>query len=139
MTTELVERTITALFIGGMIILAYILLNRRALKQAKGQLGNFEGYRLGLPALIYFTTPTCIPCKTVQRPIIERIKARMGNWLQVIEIDASLQPDVAREWGVVSVPTTFVIDRHGKPRHVNHGVVSVEKLVQQLELEDEVI
>jgi hypothetical protein len=51
-------------------------------------------------------------------------------------VDASAQPEVAQEWGVLSVPTTFVIDASGKPRFVNHGVANAEKLIQQLELED---
>ncbi|HLE53485.1 MAG TPA: hypothetical protein VI755_15570, partial [Anaerolineales bacterium] len=36
-------------------------------------------------------------------------------------------------WGVLSVPTTFIIDRRGRPRRVNHGVASAEKLFKQIE------
>jgi len=36
----------------------------------------------------------------------------------------------------MSVPTTFVIDVTGKPRYVNHGIATAEKLLQQLEIED---
>ncbi len=54
----------------------------------------------------------------------------------MIEVDASARPEIAQEWGVLSVPTTFVIAANGQPRYVNHGVASAEKLIQQLELED---
>jgi hypothetical protein len=30
------------------------------------------------------------------------------------------------------VPTTFLLDAHGQPRHVNHGVANTEKLLDQL-------
>jgi thiol-disulfide isomerase/thioredoxin len=132
----MLERFLIAAAIIGLGVLAYLLMNRRTLAIADSKIRRFESYRPGLPALVYFTTPTCAPCKTVQRPTIERIKSRLGKWFQVIEIDASARPEVAQEWGVLSVPTTFVIDAAGKPRYVNHGVASAEKLIQQLELED---
>jgi len=33
----------------------------------------------------------------------------------------------------LSVPTTYLIDRGGQPRHVNHGVASAEKLMTQIQ------
>ena len=82
--------------------------------------------------LVYFTTPTCVPCKTVQRPAIQRLSQILGDALQVIEIDASEKPELASHWGVMSVPTTFIFDPKGKLRHVNHGVTRAEKLLMQI-------
>jgi thiol-disulfide isomerase/thioredoxin len=87
----------------------------------------------GRPALLYFTTPDCAPCRTVQRPAVLRIKQALGEGLEVVEINAQDQPEMARAWGVLSVPTTFILDRSGKPLHVNHGVTTAEKLMRQLE------
>jgi hypothetical protein len=53
--------------------------------------------------------------------------------LQIIEINAYESPELAKEWGVLSVPTTFILDIQGTPRQVNHGVASAEKLLEQLE------
>jgi thiol-disulfide isomerase/thioredoxin len=86
----------------------------------------------GKPVILYFTTPTCVPCKTVQRPALRQIKDALGENLQVIEIDATEQPELANRWGVLSVPTTFVIDSRGQARHVNHGVARADKLLKQL-------
>ena len=83
--------------------------------------------------LVYFTTPTCVPCKTVQRPAIEQLSQALGDALQVFEIDASQRPETASHWGVLSVPTTFVIDPRGKVRHINHGVARAEKLMRQIQ------
>jgi hypothetical protein len=40
---------------------------------------------------------------------------------------------VADYWGVLSVPTAVVIDSQGRPRRVNHGVTSAEKMLKQIE------
>lgn len=136
MNTELLERLLMAVVISGLGVTAYILFNRITLKRAESKVARFSSYRPGVPALVYFTTPTCAPCKTVQRPTIERVKSNFGRWFQVIEVDASAQPELAQEWGVMSVPTTFVIDARGAPRYVNHGVTNAETLIKQLELED---
>jgi thioredoxin 1 len=91
-----------------------------------------DASRPAAATLLYFTTPECGPCKTVQRPAIQRLREQVGEQLEVIEIDASQEPDVAGEWGVMSVPTTFVLDARGVPRHVNHGVANVDKLMRQI-------
>jgi thiol-disulfide isomerase/thioredoxin len=136
MNVEILERLMIAVALAGLGVTFYLLFNRFTLKRAESKVARFASYRPGLPALVYFTTPTCAPCKTVQRPAIERIKSKMGAWFQVIEVDASAAPQVAQEWGVMSVPTTFIIDANGKPRYVNHGVTNAETLIKQLELED---
>jgi thiol-disulfide isomerase/thioredoxin len=87
----------------------------------------------GKPVILYFTTPSCVPCKTIQKPAIRQIKDTLGEGLQVVEIDATEQPELAQRWGVLSVPTTFVIDSRGQARHVNHGVARAEKLLKQLQ------
>lgn len=88
---------------------------------------------LGQPAILYFTTPECAPCRTIQRPALQRLQERLSGRLQVVEVNAQERPDLASRWGVLSVPTTFIIDARGQLRHVNHGVTRAEKLLQQLE------
>ena len=136
MNSEVSVRLLAALTLCGMGVLAYFLFNRMTLARATSKVRRFASYRPGLRAIVYFTTPTCAPCRTVQRPALERMTTHLGRWFQLIEVDASRRPEVAQEWGVVSVPTTFVIDARGRPRYVNHGVATAEKLIHQLELED---
>ncbi len=101
-------------------------------KRAQAGAHNPGLFHPGKPTILYFTTPDCAPCKTVQRPALHKVKRRMGDSLQIVEINAVEQPDLARQWGVLSVPTTFIIDASGKPRHVNHGVTSAEGLMEQI-------
>ncbi len=114
--------------------LAYILGNRLWLatraRQALG-LGGF-GYQAGKPAILYFTSPGCVPCITIQRPALTHLLAAFGSRLQVLEVDATEHPRLADAWGVLSVPTTFIIDARGRPRGVNHGATRADRLASQL-------
>jgi thioredoxin-like negative regulator of GroEL len=83
--------------------------------------------------IVYFTMPDCAPCKTVQRPALEKLMALLGEKLHVVEIDATERPDLAKTWGVMSVPTTFLLDSRGEARYVNNGVTRAEKLMEQLQ------
>jgi thioredoxin 1 len=126
-------RAIWAILIVGILVGAYWALNWVIIARARGKRLGLETIRPGIPAILYFTTPTCVPCKTVQRPALAKLQERLGDSIQVIEIDAAAQPELANYWGVLSVPTTFIIDRRGKPRRVNHGVSGADKLKKQIE------
>ena len=132
METEILTRLIWAAALAGSAALLYWLFNRILLSQGNNRRLGMERVRPGKPALLYFTTPQCAPCKTVQRPAIEKLRARMGDALQVIEFDASAELEIARAWNVMSVPTTYILDASGEPRQVNHGVASADKLYQQI-------
>lgn len=87
----------------------------------------------GIPTIVYFTTPMCIPCRTQQQPALQTLSAELGeNAVQIVKIDATQDPSAAQRWGVMSAPTTFVLDGTFQPKHVNHGVADVNKLKQQL-------
>ena len=123
-----------ALFRGAnLLILARLQARAQAPGRRPAVASHSNPSRPAVATLLYFTTPDCRPCKTMQRPAIERLRRQVGERLEVIEIDASLQPELAVEWGVLSVPTTFVLDAGGAPRHVNHGVTGVDKLLRQVE------
>ncbi len=83
-------------------------------------------------AILYFTTPDCGPCRTTQRPALKKLESELGDAVQVIEINAAEERAVADHWGVLSVPTTFVLGEDGRPRHVNIGVTGYDRLKRQL-------
>jgi thiol-disulfide isomerase/thioredoxin len=92
-----------------------------------------SGLNQGVPAVIYFWSEACGPCKTVQSPALKQLEAELGpESVQVVAINAVDQPTLASEWGVLSLPTTFIVDRTGQPRHVNHGVTRAEQLRKQI-------
>jgi thioredoxin 1 len=109
------------------------LVSRLILSRAQQKTLGLESFRLGVPGILYFTSPACLPCKTVQRPALERLQETLGEGVQVIEVDCSARPELADYWGVLSVPTTFILDAQGRARAVNHGVTREQKLMEQLQ------
>lgn len=133
MFTDLLVRALWALLIAGLLLGFYWAFNWLIVARARNRRLGLENFTPGIPGILYFTTPSCVPCKTIQRPALARLQEQMTDSLQVIEIDAAARSDLADYWGVLSVPTTFIIDERGRPRRVNHGVSSTEKLYRQIE------
>lgn len=129
---DILTRTIIALSVILVGWGVYQLYNRALQLRTPSLLADLEKNRPFGFTLVYFTTPTCTPCKTVQRPAIEQISKQLGSQLNVIEIDATEKPEIASRWGVMSVPTTFIFDPKGQLRHINHGVTRAEKLLMQI-------
>lgn len=134
MTAEVVfTRFSFAIVIIVLGLITYWLINRRSLSRAERQIHQLLRPFPNKPVIVYFTTPDCAPCKTIQRPALDKLTSTLGDTLQVLEIDATQRPDLAKSWGVMSVPTTFLLDSKGKPRYVNNGVTRAEKLMEQLQ------
>ena len=133
MSEDILLRSALAIAIIIIGALSYWLINQRSLVRARNNIFTLFSTLPNKPVIVYFTTPDCAPCKTVQRPALDRVSKLLGEQLQVIEIDATERPDLARKWGVMSVPTTFLLDARGEARYVNNGVARAEKLMEQLQ------
>jgi thioredoxin 1 len=133
MSSEILLRFGLAIVIIGLGAFAYWLINQRLLVRASHNVFTLFQKLPNKPVLVYFTTPDCAPCKTVQRPAIDQVSDLLGEKLQVVEIDATERPDLAKVWGVMSVPTTFLLDARGEARYVNNGVARAEKLLEQIQ------
>lgn len=138
----MIERLLIVIAVALVGVVIFRLLTRRQLAKA-GRLTQtaaeardplLQAAAAGLPTLVYFTTPTCGPCRLRQTPILEMLKQEAGEQFQVIRVDATADPDAATRWGVFSVPTTFVLAADGKPRRVFNGVVSADVLRREIGL-----
>jgi thiol-disulfide isomerase/thioredoxin len=132
-TAEILLRFGLAVSIIVLGLFAYWFINQRLLIRARNNVFRLFNKLPNKPVLVYFTTPDCAPCKTIQRPAIDRVSNLLGEKLEVVEIDATERPDLAKTWGVLSVPTTFVLDEHGEARYVNNGIARAEKLLEQIQ------
>ncbi len=133
MSLDILLRSLLAIGIIVVGLGAYWLVNQRLLARARNNVFSLFNTFPNKPVLVYFTTPTCAPCKTVQRPAIDKIVKLLGEKLHVVEIDTTQRPDLAKTWGVMSVPTTFLLDSRGEARYVNNGVARAEKLMEQIQ------
>ncbi len=127
-----VARLELALLLIGGLAAAYWIITRVVLARARRGARGIGRFTPGTPGIVFFTTPECVTCKAAQAPALRALSARLSGKVQVIEVDASNDSALAKTWSVLSVPTTFVLDREGKPRHVNHGFASAEKLFGQI-------
>jgi thiol-disulfide isomerase/thioredoxin len=79
----------------------YFGINQIILARLRGRRLGLEAVRPGIPAILYFTTPSCQPCRTLQRPALAKLKERLGDRQQILTVDATERPDLANS-GVLS-------------------------------------
>jgi len=88
----------------------------------------------GRRALVSFSTSSCAACHTAQAPAVTAAEAHLGpEVVRVIKVDAARQPDVARAFGVLTVPSTIVLAPTGQVVAVNQGFAPSGRLVEQLQ------
>ena len=67
--------------------------------------------------LIDFYTPTCPPCRMFA-PTLEQIATEQAGKLKVVKIDASVEGELAQEFGITAVPTFVLLDRGTKKAQI---------------------
>ncbi|MBZ0306029.1 MAG: thioredoxin family protein [Anaerolineae bacterium] len=128
----MIERLLLILLVAAALIILYRLWNVWQIQRVALTDPLLNHFSAGIPGVVLFTADYCAPCKFQQRPALQRLLEQVGG-VQIIEVNVETDPDAAQRWGVMSLPTTYILDKTGTPRAVNHGVTSAEKLKQQLE------
>lgn len=82
------------------------------------------------PSLLFFTAEWCAQCKLSQTPILAQLAELTG--IPVQTVDAVAEEELARHFGVMTVPTTVVLDRGRRPIAVNYGLTSLQTLQEQI-------
>ena len=82
------------------------------------------------PILLDFYADWCGPCKR-QGPILEELKGKMGEKIEVQKIDVDQHMDIANQYGIRVVPTLIIL-KDGKVVRTLEGVTSAESLESML-------
>ena len=86
----------------------------------------------GRAAVVTFSTPACVTCRTVQEPALQQVALGFGASLRLIHVDIGESPGAARAFKVLTAPSTAVFDVEGRLQHLNQGFASAELLQAQV-------
>ena len=79
------------------------------------------------PVLVDFFATWCGPCK-MMAPVIDEIAAEKAGKASVYKIDIDENPEVAQQYGVMSIPT-FIVFKDGKPANKTLGAQPKERIL----------
>lgn len=83
-----------------------------------------------VPVLLDFWATWCGPCRMVS-PIVDEIANEVEGKAKVGKIDVDAQPELAKEFGIMSVPTLIVI-KNGEITARETGVRPKQFLLDKL-------
>jgi len=98
------ERALWALVVVAAGIVLYLLLRCAHLAWVRRRVRP-AAWPAGRPTLLYFSTPACAPCWSLQAPAVVQVEDELGEAIRVVRVDSLRQPDEAARWGALSVPT----------------------------------
>lgn len=125
MTTVIVATIAVAV----LTALAGWLLTRRSgsvreIHSGPGQSADADTADLGLsrigPTIVHFSAPWCGPCDRVRR-VVDQVCDDLPDVTHV-EIDLDANPAAARQFSVLTLPTTLIFDADGRQRYRTSGV-----------------
>jgi len=83
------------------------------------------------PTIVHFSAPWCGPCDRVRR-VVGQVCEDMGD-VAHLEIDLDANPATARQFSVLSLPTTLIFDVDGRQRYRASGVPKAADLRSALQ------
>ncbi len=116
--------------IGGVAVV--LRIQKGGQRELLGSVVETAGGRGELPSILYFTGESCTICHTAQRPALRSLAAGIDPGIAIREIDIAVEPELARRYRVMSLPTTIVLDPSGQVTDINVGFANGEVLRRQL-------
>lgn len=116
--------TVLIAALGVAFVIGRLLTLRSGMIKAGEAASDIDTSGLGLsetgPTVLHFSAEWCGPCGAVRR-VVDQVCAELPEVAHV-EIDMDANPEAARRLSVLSLPTTVIFDRDGRPRYRAGGV-----------------
>ncbi|MBP8952884.1 MAG: thioredoxin family protein [Armatimonadetes bacterium] len=84
-----------------------------------------------LPALLELGSVGCKPCEYMA-PIIDSLTEELKGKVDVTFTDVAKEPDVARKYKIITIPTQVFLDADGKELFRHIGVFEKEEILAKL-------
>ncbi|QRY51902.1 thioredoxin family protein [Mycolicibacterium septicum] len=121
--------------LGVAYVIGRLITLRAGMIRAGEEAADVDTSDLGLshtgPTVLHFSAEWCGPCAGVRR-VVDQVCAELPEVAHV-EIDMDANPEAARRLSVLSLPTTIIFDRDGRPRYRTSGVPKAADLRSALE------
>lgn len=89
---------------------------------------KYEGKK---PSIVDFYATWCGPCKRLS-PVLEELSKEYAGQIDFYKIDVDKEPEIARAFGISSIPTLLFSPMKGDPS-VAQGALSKEQLKEVIE------
>lgn len=92
-------------------------------------------YKGDKPAIIDFHATWCGPCKQLA-PTLKDLAAEYGEDIYIYKVDVDQEPDIARAFGIQSVPSLLFIPHKGAPQMGQGNIpkASLKKVIDEFML-----
>jgi thioredoxin 1 len=78
---------------------------------------DVEVLQADTPVLVDFWAEWCGPCRMVS-PIVEELAREQAGKLKVVKLNVDDNPDIARQYRVMSIPTLMVFAEGGERKRI---------------------
>jgi thiol-disulfide isomerase/thioredoxin len=126
------ERLLITFVVMTFLGVVFLLLKRRQITLAN-RASRQSNKQTSKATIVYFWSDGCPACKRAQRPILEGLLAEYSKeQLSLTAYNIDETPEAAKKWGVMTLPTTLLLDASGTVKHANNGLIALGKLRNQL-------
>jgi len=84
-----------------------------------------------VPVLVDFWAEWCVPCHMVS-PVVEEIAREKGELLRVAKLNVDDNPETARQFGVMSIPT-LILFKGGEEKARVVGARGKDAILREIE------
>lgn len=92
---------------------------------------QFNEYMKEDAVLVDFFATWCGPCKMLG-PVLESVADKMKDKVKIVKVDVDQSPDLARQFGIMSVPT-MILFKNGQQAAAFSGYMPEAQLIATLE------